>query len=785
MRASNAVTRLGPGIVLLVCLCASGLWAQGSPDIGYLYPAGGQRGTTFRVLAGGQNLRQPESVLVSGEGVSGTVVEWAPPLLGNNRGIVSRHLRALIKFRTAELAAKKGAGQPPDPAKLAEERAKIDPLPDHPLCRNLEQMSIVELSDLAASLYNPKEQPNTQLGETVFLDLTIAPDAEPGDRELRIITRSGITNPMIFQVGLLPEALEQEPNDPAPSRNPRIDALREQPRPLTLPVLLNGQIMPGDVDRFRLIAQQGDRLVVQVQARHLVPYLADAVPGWFQATVALFDASGVELAFADEYLFNPDPVLYYVVPATGEYILEVRDAIYRGRQDFVYRISVGEQPFIRWIFPLGGGPDGPTTASVGGWHLPTDRVTLGTEGMPSCIREAQWSCDAGLCNHVLYAVDTLPQITDSEPNDGPADAQMIVLPVIINGRIERPGDVDWFTFQGRAGENIVAEVYGRRLRSPIDSILRLHDATGAVLDWNDDLTTKDGDLHTGPGLLTHYADSCLRVTLPADGDYFFQIADTQGQGGEEWGYRLHLAPPRPDFELKITPPSISIHAGRSAAVCAHVLRWDGFEGPVELSLIDPPPGFTLTGATIPPGRQSIRMTVDAPRDAGPALTPLRFAGTAEIEGVPVTHEATPAEDQMQAFLWRHLVPTRELIARIDPGRRALPGFEVACELPLRIPLGDSAELPIVTVGALPEGATVGLMLGEPPAGIVLREVTPAEGGLTAVIEAGESALPTGYADNLIVNIEMAFDRTDRDGNRRTWKTPIGSLAAVPFVIVAQ
>ena len=29
-------------------------------------------------------------------------------------------------------------------------------------------------------------------------------------------------------------------------------------------------------------------------------------------------------------------------------------AIYRGREDFVYRITIGELPFVTSIFPLGG-----------------------------------------------------------------------------------------------------------------------------------------------------------------------------------------------------------------------------------------------------------------------------------------------------------------------------------------------------------------------------------------------------------------------------------------------
>ena len=43
--------------VLLSSATAWGQQGDRQPDIGYLYPAGGQAGTSFEVIAGGQNLR--------------------------------------------------------------------------------------------------------------------------------------------------------------------------------------------------------------------------------------------------------------------------------------------------------------------------------------------------------------------------------------------------------------------------------------------------------------------------------------------------------------------------------------------------------------------------------------------------------------------------------------------------------------------------------------------------------------------------------------------------------
>jgi len=64
--------------ILLVVAAVAG--AQNAPNrsrpyLGYLCAAGGQRGETVRITAGGQNLRGAREVLVSGPGVRATVGE--------------------------------------------------------------------------------------------------------------------------------------------------------------------------------------------------------------------------------------------------------------------------------------------------------------------------------------------------------------------------------------------------------------------------------------------------------------------------------------------------------------------------------------------------------------------------------------------------------------------------------------------------------------------------------------------------------------------------------------
>lgn len=826
---SMGMRRFGRLLVLAWAACVGTAWGQGGPrepHIGYLYPAGGRQGAVIQIRAGGQFLRGAGGVCVSGEGVRASVVGY----IGDYRPLNKPQLLE-IQSRLGELRQKRPsepAGAVPTPAPRAKAPApvitdrptsgtqpKAPPPKEHPLFKDLEAMNPKELDYVARELLildkNPgRKQANSQIGETALIEVTINPGAAAGDRELRIVTTAGLTNPLRFQVGQLPEVLEQEPNDPeatlaaaqdgfkpagpqgrgAPANNRKLNgnvkdnknnlAAAPDTRVLELPALLNGQILPGDVDRFRFRARKGQKLVLQAQARRLMPYLADAVPGWFQATLALYDASGNEVAYADDYRFDPDPVLFYEVPQDGPYQVEIRDALYRGREDFVYRIAVGELPFITRIFPLGGREGTATVAAAAGLNLPGKQLMLDTQPGPESLRGASASRDGWLSNSLPYAVDTLPESRETEPNDKAHEAQRITLPRIINGHIAHPGDVDAFRFTGHARDKVAAEVSARRLGSPLDSLLRLTDDSGRVLAWNDDHEDK------ASGLLTHHADSYLAVTLPRDGAYVVQISDAQHHGGEAYGYRLRLGPPRPDFALRAVPSSLNVPPWRTTVVFrVQALRQDGFAGEIELALKDAPAGLSLSGARIPAGCDSIRLTLSAFGNPFDQPVALRLEGRARIGGQMVSRPVVPAEEMMQAFAYQHLVPSRQLLALVV-GKRRAPLFALASEGPLRIPAGGTAEFQI-KAPRLPILCGVQLELNDPPKGVTLQKVTEVPGGLALVLKADGPAAKAGLAGNLIVEAftESAGGKPAAPAPKVKRRVSLGALPAISFEIVPR
>ncbi|MHC4630052.1 MAG: hypothetical protein ACYS9C_02130 [Planctomycetota bacterium] len=809
-------------------LCVATAWGQSvtnQPHIGYLYPGGGQQGSVIKITAGGQFLGGATDVYVSGQGVRASVVRYIRPrrnLQKEQRQLLQKRLKEVREKRLAELAGKsRGRSMPArktsrqsgarrstaakktaDKPKASEQKNTAKPalskvegtkevkLPDHPLLDDLDNKSLRELAHITNVLFFPraKQQTNRQLAESVLIEITIEPDAPPGSRELRLRTRTGLTNPMVFQVGQLPEIRELEPNNrtayPALPNQLKVPKLPKE-KPHELPVLFNGQVMPGDVDRFRFRARKGQQLVIETHARSLIPYLADAVPGWFQATLALYDAVGKEVAFADDYRFNPDPVLFYRIPRNGEYELEVRDSIYRGREDFVYRIAVSEQPFVTQVFPLGGRAGVKTVASIAGWNLPRTRLPLDTQPGSDFIRQTAYNKGKQLSNPIVYAVDTLPESEETESNDTIEDAQQINLPKIINGRIIRPGDVDVFQFKGRAGDEVVAEVYGRRLNSPLDSLLRLTDASGNVLEWNDDNVLKDSHLHKNMmGLVTHHADSYLMAELPQDGTYYVHLADSQNHGGKAYGYRLRITAPQPDFALRVTPSNHNVRVGGIVPIYVHALRKDGFDGEIKVVLKDAPAGFKLNGGRIPAGRDHVRMTLTAPAKAPEKPVSLQLEGRIRIGGQMVSHPAFGADDVMQAFLYRHLVPTQELLVLVQKAKWRAPPVALAGRSPVRIPVGGSARVRIKTRkrAVLKE---MQLELNEPPEGLTLHDVTVVPEGLAFKLKADKDAMQSGFADNLIVEAFREYTPKQKDGKSSNQKRrySMGVLPAIPIEIV--
>ena len=110
-------------------------------------------------------------------------------------------------------------------------------------------------------------------------------------------------------------------------------------------------------------------------------------PAGLSPCSTIYDSKGKELASDERFHFRPDPVIRFEVPRDGIYTVEIHDSIFRGREDFVYRLAVGELPFVTGVFPLGGRLGEKTPVTLNGWNLPQTTLLHDNAEARDCVAE--------------------------------------------------------------------------------------------------------------------------------------------------------------------------------------------------------------------------------------------------------------------------------------------------------------------------------------------------------------------------------------------------------------
>lgn len=128
------------------------------------------------------------------------------------------------------------------------------------------------------------------------------------------------------------------------------------------------------------------------------------------------------------------------------------------------------------------------------------------------------------------------EAAETEPNDDYATAPAAgTLPVTINGRLGKTGDVDCYAVRLEAGQTLRASLDAYVLGSPLDAVLRIVDTVGRERALNHDNGRNP--------------DPALTWTAPSAGTFVLQVfgfahpatSDVRFAGSDAGVYRLHLA----------------------------------------------------------------------------------------------------------------------------------------------------------------------------------------------------------------------------------------------------
>jgi len=162
------------------------------------------------------------------------------------------------------------------------------------------------------------------------------------------------------------------------------------------------------------------------------------------------------------------------------------------------------------------------------------RVTV-PAGAPPGIYDLRVAAEPGLSNPRALVVGRRPETLEAAGNDTPDTATPVELNTVVNGKIEKPGDVDYVRFTARGGRRVVIECLAERIDSQLRGVLEVFDAGGRRL------AVSRGDAGLDPR---------IDFLVPADGDYVVRLTDLSYLGGATHFYRLDLdGAVRPEFAL--------------------------------------------------------------------------------------------------------------------------------------------------------------------------------------------------------------------------------------------
>ncbi len=545
-------------ILIPLLFCVANCFAD-APSVSYIFPAGGQRGTTVEFHVGGHYLHDACPFEMLGPGVEAS----------------SELVRA---------------------EKTLWFEGPVIPLPDS---------------------QRQEDYPWAQNGT-----VSIASHAPLGFRRWRVWTSQGVTESMKFVVGDLPEIVEQEiDGDPIPTR-------------VELPVTINGRMFPReDVDIWTFQAKAGTSYTCEVLANRLGSPL--------DSRLAVFDPHGQVVAENVDGK-GVDSFLRFTAEEDGIYAVHIHDANFDGLQHFVYRLTISDKPYVDHVYPLGGRRGTSVEFHLLGQAMPDEPVLINLDEAVELTYRKQLVVAESTTNEVSIELSDHPEVLEGEPSA----ADSVSVPVVMNGRIEKPGEVDSWWIELAKGEPVSLAVHAASLGSMLDSVLRIHDETGAELASNDD---------TGNGK----TDSALNFKAPADGRYRITVQDTfDSRGGDRFAYRLYAEPssePESDFEIQLPVDAVTLTRGSEVKLKVTATRKGNFQGAITLEAGPLPAGVSLSGNTIAEKKNDTQLTFKADDTANLELARLQVFATATIGDSTVRHRAVKAAESADDIELDHLL----------------------------------------------------------------------------------------------------------------------------------
>ncbi len=509
--------------------------------------------------------------------------------------------------------------------------------------------------------------------------VTVNGDVPNGLYDVRLVGKFGISNPRAFQVASLTEFNETQPN-----------ATAEQASAVSLETIINGRAKAESSDFFKFAAKKGQRLLINCWSKRIDSRISGAL--------VLLDDKSHELASSHE-VNRRDPLIDYTVPADGQFVLQVHDFLFRGGDDYFYRVALHTGPYIDFVFPNAGLPGSKGEYTVYGRNLPggtasemksldgklleqlkvqielpADPILQRQLPITDCVEPQDSGMDGFAyrlsdprgqqSNTVLIGYATAPVVLEQEPNNDPAQPQQLNVPCEVVGQFHPRGDQDWYSFSAKKGDVFFLDVVSERLGLPTDPYMLIQRAKKddkGNEQWSDVAEVDDakakGDIVQGMAADYETAtnDPNYKLVVSEDANYRVLIRDLYygSRGNPQFIYRLAIRRALPDFRLVAISEAPHddraggnsqlwtpyLHKGGAAPLKVFIFRRDEFKGDIELCVEGLPTGVNCPPIVVGPGLPVAMLVLSADENAASWAGSIKVVGKAKIGDDDVVREA--------------------------------------------------------------------------------------------------------------------------------------------------
>ena len=426
-----------------------------------------------------------------------------------------------------------------------------------------------------------------RMGRELLFLVEIAPDAPVDLYPVRVETKQGLSNILLFSVGAFPEVREAEIEDEEGNTNDE----PQTAEPVETPVIVNAALEGAEHDVYRFEAKAGERLVFEVEGRRAGSALDPAL--------RVLDGQGRVIARNNDAPgLGVDPRTAVTFEAAGEYFVEVRDARFSEQKQNFYRLKIGDFAYAEAMFPLGWTRGEPVEVKLSGGSF-KEPVTVSPQlselGPEAAFGFVRIPGPPGSLPLPLRLSDGPEVLESAAAREGPAS---IDPESVLNGRISKPGEKDRYRLAVKPGESWFIELGAADLgTSQLYGVLNLYDGEGNPLA---EAGYETGEQNPNAVLARFRPNSRPAAALdipPGVEQLVIEVEDLLDRGGPGFGYRLSARKHPPDFLLTIDTPYINIPQRGSAVVNVTVER-RGFWRPLELSLAEVPDDLMVEGGFV-------------------------------------------------------------------------------------------------------------------------------------------------------------------------------------------